>query len=253
MGVLYERISRWERAQGKPIMPPVEHCRFCKTELKGFFCHGCGKPKAHPRITIKRLLLQIPYTAFDLEKGFLRTLIDLSVRPGVVIDEYLYGDRLRYLNPIRYWLISLTLQFVILFSWLPGERILGNNSDIEYYQLIANLMALPIISGFALVVNLTLQYTRHFLGETIIYCFFILGHVGLLNLPVQALLLYTPMVGMDSFVWVSIAVFLAYWVFSFARAFHISLLESAYTTLYTGLILGIVGLIFWLLVKNLEV
>lgn len=253
MGVLYERTSRWERSGIKAQEAPVELCSNCKVELVGFYCHLCGKPKAHPRITLKRLLLQIPYTAFDVEKGFLRTLIDLTLRPGRVIDEYLYGDRLRYLNPVRYWLISLTLQFVVLFSWLPGDRILGKDNDIEYYQLVANLLALPLISGFALVVNLTLQYTRHFLGETIIYCFFILGHVGLLNLPIQALLLYTPWVGMNSFVWVSTSVFLGYWVFSFARAFHISTLESAYTTLYTVLVLGIVALIFWLLINNLSV
>ena len=67
------------------------------------------------RLSFKNLFEHISETFFNYDNKLLRTFIDLLKRPEEVIDGYIKGIRKRYVNPISYLGIALTLLGITFF------------------------------------------------------------------------------------------------------------------------------------------
>lgn len=92
-------------------------CKNCHTELHNHsaYCHACGARVIRNRLSFKNLFEHISETFFNYDNKLLRTLIDLFVRPQVVIEGYVNGIRKRYVNPLSYLGIALTLSGLLFF------------------------------------------------------------------------------------------------------------------------------------------
>ncbi len=92
-------------------------CKNCEGTLRTdyLYCPSCGGKVIHNRITVKNLWHDILDRYFNLDNTFLRTFIHLFTKPEVVIEGYLHGQRKKYLNPISYLGIALTLSGFIVF------------------------------------------------------------------------------------------------------------------------------------------
>lgn len=123
--------------QGKPVPPSSsltlkpkrvagsEACLNCGTKLQGPFCHYCGQPD-------KRLLRFFPVLVreffedfLELDTRFSRTMKPLLFQPGRLTRDYLDGRRYRYTPPIRLFIFSSML-FFILAATLAGDAISFN-------------------------------------------------------------------------------------------------------------------------------
>jgi len=63
---------------------------------------------------------------FDFSK-LKATLVDLTLRPGPAINEYVLGDRKKYLTPITYFLLIFGLSFFLDSVTGVGEYVLQNS------------------------------------------------------------------------------------------------------------------------------
>ena len=92
-------------------------CKNClKSQPYDFnFCPECGAKVIRNRLTLKNLGQDIVQRVFDLDNTFIKTFRDLTIRPDKVIDSYVQGIRRKYLNPIGYFGIALTLSGLLLF------------------------------------------------------------------------------------------------------------------------------------------
>jgi hypothetical protein len=93
------------------------NCKNCHTELSEHddYCRNCGARVIRNRLTFRNLFEHISETFFNYDNKLLRTFLDLLTKPDVVIDGYVKGIRKRYVNPISYLGIALTLSGVIFF------------------------------------------------------------------------------------------------------------------------------------------
>jgi len=93
------------------------NCKNCNTQLdtKSEFCNTCGGKVIRNRLTFKNLFEHLSETFFNYDNKLLRTFIDLFKNPEVAIDGYISGIRKRYVNPISYMGIALTLSGVTFF------------------------------------------------------------------------------------------------------------------------------------------
>ncbi|MGI9549856.1 MAG: DUF3667 domain-containing protein [Aurantibacter sp.] len=66
-------------------------------------------------MTIKNLSYDISERYFNVDNTFLKTFIHLFRRPEVVIEGYIEGIRRKYLNPVSYLGIALTLSGFLVF------------------------------------------------------------------------------------------------------------------------------------------
>jgi hypothetical protein len=77
------------------------------------------------RISMKMIWRSI-LQEFNLEKGILHTVVDLALRPGQTIKEYLYEDRSKLVPPFRFLLIFVTLGTIVTLSFLTQEDLINS-------------------------------------------------------------------------------------------------------------------------------
>lgn len=92
-------------------------CKNCGYTLRTdySFCPDCGARVVRKRITFKNLWFDLIERYFNVDNTFLRTFIHLFIKPAEVIGGYIEGVRKRYMNPISYFTIALTLGGIVLF------------------------------------------------------------------------------------------------------------------------------------------
>ncbi len=93
------------------------NCKNCKTALQAddHFCHSCGAKIMRNRLTFKNLWEDLNERVLNLDNNLFRTIKDMFIRPELVIEGYISGVRKKYMDPISYLGVALTLSGIILF------------------------------------------------------------------------------------------------------------------------------------------
>lgn len=93
------------------------NCKNCKTELLEHddYCRNCGGKVIRNRLTLKNLFQHLSETFFNYDNKLLRTIIQLIRQPEDVIDSYVKGVRKKYINPISFFGLALTLSGLSIF------------------------------------------------------------------------------------------------------------------------------------------
>jgi hypothetical protein len=91
-------------------------CLNCSTEIIGRYCHACGQENVEPRESLWHLVTHYAYDITHFDGKFFSTLKYLLIRPGYLPGEYLKGKRASYLHPIRMYVFTSAIFFLIVFS-----------------------------------------------------------------------------------------------------------------------------------------
>ena len=107
---------------------PSQVCRNCGSTIAGAYCAACGQA-ADVRIpTLGRFLADVVDDLYSFDSRFWRTLLPLVFRPGFLSQEFLGGRRVRYLPPLRLYLV-LSLLFFVTAAWLGGNDVVVLEDD----------------------------------------------------------------------------------------------------------------------------
>lgn len=97
-------------------------CLNCQaTPLYGRYCHVCGQENLEPRETVWHLVLHFFNDITHFDGKFFSTVKYLLRKPGFLSAEYTRGRRASYLNPIRMYVFTSAIFFLILFSLKSGQ------------------------------------------------------------------------------------------------------------------------------------
>ncbi|MEE4174996.1 MAG: DUF3667 domain-containing protein [Xanthomonadales bacterium] len=100
-------------------------CLNCGTSLEGPFCHYCGQPDRNFLRFFPALLREFLSEALELDSRFTRTMKPLLFIPGRLTRDYLDGRRFRYTPPVRLYLFS-SIIFFLLAAFLSSDAIEEN-------------------------------------------------------------------------------------------------------------------------------
>jgi uncharacterized protein DUF3667 len=108
---------------------PVSHlkerkekiCLNCRTEVVGRYCHNCGQENLEPKETVWHLVEHFFNDITHFDGKFFSTVKYLMRKPGFLSKEYMAGRRMSYLNPIRTYVFTSAIFFIILFSLKKPE------------------------------------------------------------------------------------------------------------------------------------
>jgi hypothetical protein len=101
-------------------------CLNCGTELKGPFCYYCGQPDRNFMRFFPVLLRDLMEDLFDLDSRFMRTIKPLLFKPGRLTRDYMQGRRFRYAPPMRLYIFS-SIVFFLLAALLSTDAVqIGN-------------------------------------------------------------------------------------------------------------------------------
>ncbi|OZC03320.1 DUF3667 domain-containing protein [Rubricoccus marinus] len=110
-------------SEASPAAPPeasgdgVALCANCDAVQVGAYCPGCGQHQSNSRLTLRRLWTEFASRAFNVNRGLLATVVELTKHPGQVPLDYVEGKRQRYTNPLTYlFLASAVSLFMLQFS-----------------------------------------------------------------------------------------------------------------------------------------
>lgn len=97
-------------------------CLNCNAELIGRFCQNCGQENIEPHETVWSLVSHFFADITHFDGKFFSTVKYLIARPGFLSKEYIAGRRASYLHPIRMYVFTSALFFLIFFSTFHVER-----------------------------------------------------------------------------------------------------------------------------------
>lgn len=107
-------------------------CENCATPLHGAHCHACGQPSHNPLRHLGHAIEEVFESIWHLDGRVFRSLRDSCI-PGRVINNYLAGQRVRYLPPLRLFVILSLLAF-----FLASCMVRGSGMPMLFYDGIAN-------------------------------------------------------------------------------------------------------------------
>ncbi|HWB25733.1 MAG TPA: DUF3667 domain-containing protein [Chitinophagaceae bacterium] len=93
-------------------------CLNCNAELHGRYCHLCGQENLEPKESFWHLVTHFVYDVTHFDGKFFSTLKYLLFKPGFLPLEYSKGRRMRYLHPIRMYVFTSAIFFVIFLTFI---------------------------------------------------------------------------------------------------------------------------------------
>jgi hypothetical protein len=103
-------------------------CLNCNTDLAGRYCHVCGQENLEPKETVWHLVTHFFNDITHFDGKFFETVKLLLRKPGFLSAQYVTGRRASFLNPIRMYVFTSAIFFIILFS-LRGPKELVNINE----------------------------------------------------------------------------------------------------------------------------
>ncbi len=184
--------DRKKRSRSRP--QPPEKCLNCDTPLSGRFCTQCGQENSDSRLKVGQIAghLMDEFLKFDLP--FIKTIWQLTIRPGQVCLEYTAGYRKRYSNPFRFCLIMCAAYLYLIsvfgiryvkFLVPVGGQPITEESRTRFVELLEQLpvfaqnhlntfifLALPVV---ALVLKLFSRWSNRNFAEHYVFILFVYG------------------------------------------------------------------------------
>ncbi len=107
-----------------------KNCLNCDTQIHGRFCHVCGQENIYTKEKFWSLAKHFVYDILHFDGQFFNTLKFLFTKPGFVARQYAEGKRASYLHPIRMYMFTSAVFFLVLFSTkkieINGDYFKGN-------------------------------------------------------------------------------------------------------------------------------
>ena len=99
-----------------------KNCLNCGAAVIGRYCHVCGQENVEPKESFWHLVTHFFNDITHFDGKFFTTLKDLSFKPGFLSKEYMIGRRASYLNPIRMYVFTSAIFFLLFFSFFRSRE-----------------------------------------------------------------------------------------------------------------------------------
>ncbi|PRP67196.1 DUF3667 domain-containing protein [Nonlabens agnitus] len=210
-------------------------------------CASCGAKWIQNRITMRNVASDFSDMYLGLDTKFGHTFIDLFRKPEAVINGYINGRRVYYMDAVRYLLVALFITGIYVFV-LKQTNIMEDYMDIagmadspafaQYspeqlerqksfsstamdYQGVILLLTIPLL---ALVGRITFWGKQYYnFTEQVVFYLYNYAHMVIATTPISILLIYvSPQV---FFYWSFLGYLFLLWqsAYSYQRCFQLDL------------------------------
>ncbi|KKO46123.1 Zn-ribbon domain-containing protein [Arsukibacterium ikkense] len=104
-------------------MSAQRYCDNCNSVLHGEFCHHCGQEKKSYIRNVSGVVTEFFGEFSNWDTRLWRTLIPLWFRPGFLSRRYVSGHRVPYVPPLRLYLFTSIIAFLIFAKLMPQQAI----------------------------------------------------------------------------------------------------------------------------------
>jgi hypothetical protein len=104
-------------------------CLNCGTIVQGRYCHVCGQENVEPKETFWHMGTHFFNDITHFDGSFFTSLKDLLFKPGFLSKEYMKGRRATYLHPVRMYVFTSAIFFLLFFSVFKTNAFNNNLDD----------------------------------------------------------------------------------------------------------------------------
>lgn len=139
-----------------------KNCLNCNAQVHGKYCHICGQENIEPAESAWHLVTHFFNDITHFDGKFFSTLKLLITKPGFLSAEYKRGRRANYLNPVRMYIFTSFIFFIILFSVFKiGEKdITGTSARTAVPDAVVEAMDSTEFANFTKGINRGKVLTR---------------------------------------------------------------------------------------------
>jgi len=125
-------FSRRRKAQP----PPLPYCENCRAPMGGPFCAQCGQAAVDYRRSFRHIIVDVLDSFLNWDSKFFATIGWLIARPWHLTNQFLAGRRVRYVHPLRLYLLVSILFFFVVNYWAksihadPSKLSANDRADI---------------------------------------------------------------------------------------------------------------------------
>ncbi len=102
-------------------------CLNCGTIVQGKYCHNCGQENIVPHETFWHMVKHFLYDITHFDSKFFDSMKYLLLRPGFLPQEYIKGRRASYLNPVKKYVFTSAIFFLLFFSFFLKKDTISIN------------------------------------------------------------------------------------------------------------------------------
>lgn len=154
----------------------LPQCANCGATLTGTHCVDCGQhQRESQRLEVRQILARFAENILDFDSAFLRTWLELTLRPGQVCREYVRGRRKTYMNPFGYFVLSLTITVIlsaIATKLIPKPAGAVAEGDSNFETTLMLLLLIPL----AVIWSVLFRRAGFNLAENYVFALYVLGH-----------------------------------------------------------------------------
>jgi len=222
-------------------------CKNCQKPLliEDKFCSDCGAQVVTQKLTVKKVIHEFSERYLSLDNKFITTFKTMFTHPEWVVNGYLDGLRMRYVNPISYLIIAVTLSSINVYLMRNGyfgeidyTTMSGNQKtpfDMKDYMNSVydynSILIFSILPLFALVSKIVFyNYNQFNYAEHNLIYFYTYSQTSILTILVIPIILFFKV----DYVYYSLLSFLimfGYHFFALKRIFQLSLKKMILKTL----------------------
>jgi len=253
-----DAVLDWEMHEDK-------RCINCKEVHHFDFCPNCGQPYEKKKISFGVLYEDFKERVLGLDGKFLRTIVASLKDAGQLSMTYINGNRRRYVGPVGFFFICLTIYFIVMTSTGNSFDELFQNEELinqyegdsdptqkEIFKLIGALMNeyFKIISLFSVLITglflwlFNLKKGLNYL-EFLVFAFYYNGFVFLMSLY-QFFIPSTEgfIIGSTIASFLSIVYFVwAYITFDKGKSVFVRIVKAIMIQIAAGLVIGLIAAI----------
>ena len=93
-------------------------CLNCNAVVDGKYCSVCGQENLEPQESLWHLIGHFFNDITHFDGKFFSSVKYVITKPGFLTAEYVRGRRMSYLNPVRFYVFTSFLFFLIFFSFI---------------------------------------------------------------------------------------------------------------------------------------
>jgi Protein of unknown function (DUF3667) len=101
---------------------PLTQCENCGAPLTGHYCAQCGQAAVDYRRSFQHVVADVLELFLNWDSKFFTTIALLILKPWRLTNEFLAGKRVRYVNPLRLYLLASILFFFAVNYGAKGLR-----------------------------------------------------------------------------------------------------------------------------------
>ena len=111
-----------------------KNCLNCNAIVHDRFCGICGQENIEPKESAWHLMKHFFEDITHFDGKFFSSLKYLIFKPGFLSSEYVRGRRQAYLNPVRFYIFTSFIFFLVMFTFFTSENNFQTKNKTEQSQ-----------------------------------------------------------------------------------------------------------------------